>query len=292
MAGKGIERTPTAFRWTHRRAPRGGPDPLQREHGDTAHVRDESWARRDGSPIGSTTPAHVEGDPVNVDLLSRGRQRAVGGKRGRGLRIHTKRVEDLPPKSSRRSCAGGQAPQLRSGERLRSPRGAGWHIDDYRQPLPRRRPGRRAGRRVERAKQLMLDYEFADTKIVTAMYDEDWRSRPRHAARGALLEPDPVSLRSAGRRMWSNRSHAGRSARCASGAGATHAPGPTWDGPDGLQVVEVGYSGEVEFAYNVVSRPASIESDRPAGVSPVGAGSSSASPAGPVSAWRLRRVTT
>ena len=48
----------------------------------------------------------------------------------------------------------------------------GWHIDDYRQPLPSEPPGQP----VENgsfviAQRLMCDYAFADPKIVRAVYD-------------------------------------------------------------------------------------------------------------------------
>ena len=50
----------------------------------------------------------------------------------------------------------------------------GWHIDDYRQPLPRERPGPpEPGGAWERARALMEDYEFADPAIVRATYARD-----------------------------------------------------------------------------------------------------------------------
>jgi uncharacterized protein (UPF0548 family) len=49
---------------------------------------------------------------------------------------------------------------------------AGWHVDDYRQPLPAEWPGAPvAGGSYERAKRLMCDYAFADPAIVRAVYD-------------------------------------------------------------------------------------------------------------------------
>jgi uncharacterized protein (UPF0548 family) len=47
----------------------------------------------------------------------------------------------------------------------------GWRIDDYCQPLPGERPGPpEPGGPWERARRLMADYEFADPKIVRAIY--------------------------------------------------------------------------------------------------------------------------
>jgi len=48
----------------------------------------------------------------------------------------------------------------------------GWHVDDYRQPLPAERPGEPArGASFEIARQLMRDYAFADPAIVRAVFD-------------------------------------------------------------------------------------------------------------------------
>jgi uncharacterized protein (UPF0548 family) len=53
-------------------------------------------------------------------------------------------------------------------------REAGWNVDDYLQPLPAERPGPPSpGGTWERARELMLDYEFADPKIVRAIYAPD-----------------------------------------------------------------------------------------------------------------------
>jgi uncharacterized protein (UPF0548 family) len=53
-------------------------------------------------------------------------------------------------------------------------REAGWNVDDYRQPLPPERPGPPVpGGTWERARELMLDYEFADPTIVRAVYAPD-----------------------------------------------------------------------------------------------------------------------
>jgi uncharacterized protein (UPF0548 family) len=49
---------------------------------------------------------------------------------------------------------------------------AGWRIDDYCQPLPGEPPGQpRPGGPWARARQVLRDYEFADPRIVRAVYD-------------------------------------------------------------------------------------------------------------------------
>jgi uncharacterized protein (UPF0548 family) len=49
---------------------------------------------------------------------------------------------------------------------------AGWHIDDYREPLPAEPPGEPvAGGSFQTARRLMSDYAFADPAIVRAVYD-------------------------------------------------------------------------------------------------------------------------
>jgi uncharacterized protein (UPF0548 family) len=50
----------------------------------------------------------------------------------------------------------------------------GWRVDHYRQPLPAESPGQPApGGTWERARELMLRYEFADPRIVRALYTLD-----------------------------------------------------------------------------------------------------------------------
>jgi len=107
-----------------------------------------------------------------------------GGSRAEGLRIHTKKLEDFPPEVLADSDDPPSTEALRAlhdkplnfdlADRTKFTAEKGWHIDDYRQPLPSEGPGPpEPGGVWERAKQLMLDYEFADPKIVTAVYAED-----------------------------------------------------------------------------------------------------------------------
>ncbi|MDQ3611726.1 MAG: DUF1990 domain-containing protein, partial [Actinomycetota bacterium] len=57
---------------------------------------------------------------------------------------------------------------------LPSQSGNGWTVDHYRRPLPPERPGPPApGGAWEVARRLVRDYEFADPRIVRAVYDPD-----------------------------------------------------------------------------------------------------------------------
>jgi uncharacterized protein (UPF0548 family) len=48
----------------------------------------------------------------------------------------------------------------------------GWHVDDYRQPLPAEPPGEPvAGASFATARRLMCDYAFADPAVVRAVFD-------------------------------------------------------------------------------------------------------------------------
>ncbi len=183
------------------------------------------------------------------------------GKRAEGLRIHTKRVEDLPPEELEALRVLRDKPlNFNLAERPSFTRGAGWHIDDYRQPLPSEAPGPPEPDGVwERAKQLMLDYEFADPKIVTAIYAEDSELE----GRDMLLEA----------RFW-NLIRFRFGVRVGGVVDQTY----TRDGrevriwgwsyrtlQDHLEMGQMDYqvwkwadSGEVEFRIHVVSRPASI----------------------------------
>jgi uncharacterized protein (UPF0548 family) len=68
----------------------------------------------------------------------------------------------------------------------------GWRIDDYCQPLPIEPPGPPlAGGTWERARRLMLDYEFADPAIIRAVYYPD---RPLEQ-RDMLLEGRFLGMR-------------------------------------------------------------------------------------------------
>lgn len=203
------------------------------------------------------------------------------GKRAEGLRIHTKRVEDLPPELLEQSEKGATPGERRLGDprslkalralhdkplnfdlddRASLTREAGWHIDDYCQPLPAEEPGPPEPDGIwERAKQLMLDYEFADPKIVTAVYAEDSGLE----GRDMLLEArfwNLIRFRfgvRVGEVVDQSCTQDGRHVRIWGWSYRTL--------QDHLEMGQMDYqvwkwadSGEVEFRIHVVSQPASI----------------------------------
>jgi len=138
-------------------------------------------------------------------------------------------------------------------------RESGWNVDDYCQPLPAERPGPPLpGGTWERARELMLDYEFADPRIVRAVYAPDSQLEGRDMLLEARFlglrfrfgvrvegvvdetsEADGQTIRVWG---WSYRTLQGH-----------------------LEMGQMDYelwkwldSGEVEFRIHVVSRPARI----------------------------------
>jgi uncharacterized protein (UPF0548 family) len=105
-----------------------------------------------------------------------------GGVRDGGLRVHTRRAKDTPhePRLGDPQALDGlrrlhEKPLNFDLARQASfTREKGWNVDDYCQPLPPERPGLpERGGTWERARELMLDYEFADPRIVRAIYAPD-----------------------------------------------------------------------------------------------------------------------
>jgi hypothetical protein len=138
-------------------------------------------------------------------------------------------------------------------------RGAGWNVDEYRQPLPGEPPGAPVpGGTWERARELMLDYEFADPEIVRAVYAPDSALEGRDmllqarflglrfhfGVRVSGVVDETCEVDGRGVRVW------GWSYRTLQGH---------------LEMGQMDYevwkwldSGEVEFRIHVVSRPARI----------------------------------
>jgi uncharacterized protein (UPF0548 family) len=145
------------------------------------------------------------------------------------------------------------------GDRDAMTRAAGWNVDDYRQPLPPEPPGPPVpGGTWERARELMLDYEFADPKIVRAIYAAD---SPLEG-RDMLLEVRFLGLRFRfGVRVEGvvdETSEAdGRKARVWGWSYRT-LQGHLEMGQMDYEVRKWLHSGEVEFRIHVVSRPARI----------------------------------
>ena len=173
-----------------------------------------------------------------------------GGRRDGGLRIHTRRVDE----SLHDSPFNFDPPTLAEADGR-----SGWNVDDYCQPLPAEAPGPpQPGGTWERAKRMMEDYEFADPRIVRAVYAPD-----------SALEGRDMLLEA---RFWGLRFHFGvrvgdvfdetveREARPARVWGWSYR---TLQGH--LEMGQMDYAlwkwlddGSVEFRIRVVSRPARI----------------------------------
>jgi uncharacterized protein (UPF0548 family) len=128
--------------------------------------------------------------------------------------------------------------------------GEGWHVDDYRQPLP---PGS-----FEVARRLMTDYAFADPAIVRAIYEPE---SPLDG-RNILLEIRFLGLRfrvgvRVGGVVDETRAVDGRQVRVW-GWNYRTLSGHLEMGQLDYEVWEWRDSGEVEFRIHVVSRPAAI----------------------------------
>jgi uncharacterized protein (UPF0548 family) len=138
-------------------------------------------------------------------------------------------------------------------------REAGWNVDGYRQPLPPEPPGAPVpGGTWERARELMLDYEFADPGIVRAVYTPD---SPLEG-RDMLLEARFLGLRF----RFGVRVEGVVDETCEADGRPVRVWGWSYRTLQGhLEMGQMDYelwkwldSGEVEFRIHVVSRPARI----------------------------------
>jgi uncharacterized protein (UPF0548 family) len=136
---------------------------------------------------------------------------------------------------------------------------AGWKVDHYRQPLPPEPPGPPTpGGTWERARRLMLDYEFADPKIVRAVYAPDSPLQ----GRDMLLEARFLGLRF----RFGVRVEGVVDETCEADGRPVRVWGWSYRTLQGhLEMGQMDYevwkwldSGEVEFRIHVVSRPARI----------------------------------
>jgi len=146
---------------------------------------------------------------------------------------------------------------LHSGEAMT--REAGWNVDDYGQPLPPERPGPpEPGGTWERARELMLGYEFADPRIVRAVYAPDSQLE----GRDMLLEARFLGLRF----RFGVRVEGVVDETSEKDGRAIRVWGWSYRTLQGhLEMGQMDYelwkwldSGEVEFRIHVVSRPARI----------------------------------
>jgi uncharacterized protein (UPF0548 family) len=263
-----IERTPTCFRLAtlegHLEA---GQIAFAAERRDGRLVFSiESWARS-GDRLSDLLYDRLRfAKEVQFHMWTSFLERVVklsGGKRDGGLRIHTRRVEEAALGDR------GALPRLRAlhdaapNFDLSALAGAtpedGWKVDDYCQPLPPERPGPpHPGGTWELARQLMEDYEFADPRIVRAVY-----------ASGSELEGRDILLEA---RFWGLRfrfgvrvggvfdelyEHDGRQARVWGWSYRT-LQGHLEMGQMDYAVWKWLDDGSVEFRIHVVSRPARI----------------------------------
>jgi uncharacterized protein (UPF0548 family) len=135
----------------------------------------------------------------------------------------------------------------------------GWRIDDYQQPLPAEQPGPPiTGGSWQIAQRLMRDYEFADPKVIRAIYHPD---RPLEE-RDMLLEGRFLGLRfhfgvRVGGVVDETRTIDGRDVR-AWGWNYRTLQGHLEMGQMDFEVRKWLGSGEVEFRIHVFSRPAQI----------------------------------
>jgi uncharacterized protein (UPF0548 family) len=138
-------------------------------------------------------------------------------------------------------------------------REAGWTVDDYRQPLPAERPGPPVPDGTwERTRELMLDYEFADPKIVRVVYAPD---SPLEG-RDMLLEARFLGLRF----RFGVRGEGVVDETCETDGRMVRVWGWSYRTLQGhLEMGQMDYelwkwqdSGEVEFRIHVVSRAARI----------------------------------
>jgi uncharacterized protein (UPF0548 family) len=191
-----------------------------------------------------------------------------GGRRDGGLRIHTRRVDEPAgareplgdPRALRRlralhdSAFNFDPPSLADADDR-----SGWKVDDYCQPLPTEAPGPpQPGGTWERAKRMMEDYEFADPRIVRAVYAPD-----------SALEGRDMLLEA---RFWGLRFHFGVRVGGVFDETCEHdgRPGRVWGWSyrtlqGHLEMGQMDYAlwkwlddGSVEFRIRVVSRPARI----------------------------------
>jgi uncharacterized protein (UPF0548 family) len=136
-----------------------------------------------------------------------------------------------------------------------------WRVDDYRQPLPSEHPGPpQPGASWSIARDLVHDYEFADPKIIRAIY---YPERPL-ANRDILLEGRFLGLRfrfgcRVGGVIDDHRTIEGRRTRVW-GWNYRTLQGHLEMGQMDYEVWKWLDSGEIEFRIHVLSKPAPISS--------------------------------
>jgi uncharacterized protein (UPF0548 family) len=254
-----VERTPTCFRFAtltgHLEA---GQIVFSAEAGDGRLLfRIESWARS-GDRLSDLLYDRLRmSKEIQFHMWTSFLERVIelsGGDRDGGLRINTRKVE---VDALRALHDKGLNFDLERREAMT--REAGWNVDDYRQPLPPEPPGPPvSGGTWAHARELMLDYEFADPAIVRAVYVPD---SPLEG-RDMLLEARFLGLRfrfgvRVGGVVDETRDSGGRSVRVWGWSYRT-LQGHLEMGQMDYEVWKWLDTGEVEFRIHVVSRPARI----------------------------------
>jgi uncharacterized protein (UPF0548 family) len=163
----------------------------------------ESWARSASALSNLLYHRLRMSKEVQLHMWSSVLERVVrlaGGRRMGPLEIHTRRVEGvrgqrlLRERDARRALDAlhERAPNYDLAAAAQRTPEHGWHVDDYRQPLSPEPPGPpRPDGSWELARRLVRDYEFADPRIVRALYHPD---RPLEG-RDMLLEARFLGLR-------------------------------------------------------------------------------------------------
>ena len=184
-----IETTPTCFRLATLKGHLEAGQILFRAHNENGRLVFwiESWASS-GDRLSNLLYHHLRmSKEIQFHMWTsflEGVIKLAEGKRHGGLRIHTRRVDGVPRDGSHKPGDPRSLEALRVlhdkplnfdlAERASFTREAGWEIDDYCQPLPAEAPGPpEPDGSWEQAKRLMLAYEFADPKVVTAIYAQD-----------------------------------------------------------------------------------------------------------------------
>ena len=198
-----------------------------------------------------------------------------GGKRDGGLRIHTRRAESARRPALGRPARAGEAATrcttlVQLGAAVAPRRGRAGGLEGRRLPPAAAARGARGARSPEAPGsapgELMEDYEFADPRIVRALYAPDSALEGRDMLLEARFWGLRIPLRGARRRRLSTSA---TGARRAVGAGVglelPHAPGPPRDGADGLRACGSGSTTARSSSASTSSRA------RPASPNPVDA---------------------
>jgi uncharacterized protein (UPF0548 family) len=248
--------SPRSFRFvTLARHLEAGQIEFRATNGEQLEFEIESWARS-GDRLSELLYDRLRiSKEVQFHMWTSFLERVVklaGGRRDGGLRIETRKVTAL-------DALRDKSPNFDAASRDTWTEERGWHIDDYRQPLPAEQPGPpEPGGPWERAQRLLRDYEFADPELVRASFRRDGPLE----GRDMLLEVRfwglrfPVGVR-VGAVIDETRVVDGRDVRVW-GWGYGTLQGHLEVGQMDYEVWKWLDTGAVEFRVHVVSRPGRI----------------------------------